>query len=283
MQPPGASKLSGPARRLAPPGGARGRPAPASAPRPLDATISERPAASALPGWSAAFQLVRLVDGFPLRRHVFGHGIVRVGRGEDCDLRLDDPLVSRYHALIERQPGDRFVVHDQLSSNGIQVNGERIDRARPLRDGDVLLLGSTRLVFQAPLTPLPPAGDDPEATVGVEDASPFPALTPPSGAAGPARAGGAVGPGSAPGRAPDGRPAAPPPAPAATPAPRPPDRRQRGPRRPRGSAARRSCSRSSRRRGPRARTAATRSRPRRRRRPSTPRRSGARSCSPRGA
>ncbi|MBX3472048.1 MAG: FHA domain-containing protein [Planctomycetes bacterium] len=195
--PPGAPRLPAATARLAAAGPqVVRREAPPAPPRSsLDVTISERAPATSLPGWAAACQLVRLVDGFPLSRHVFSHGIVRIGRAEDCDLRLDDPLVSRCHALIERQPGDRYVLHDQLSANGVQVNGERVARARLLHDGDVLLLGSTRLMFHAPLA-LAAGADDAEATLGFDDAGlddPFIPITPPSGTAGPVRAGGAVG------------------------------------------------------------------------------------------
>lgn len=141
----------------------------------LDATISELPPANHL-SWAEppravepVFQLVRVVDGFSLARHVFSQGLVRIGRGDDCDLRLDDKTASRYHALIELHGAD-YLLHDQLSSNGVKVNGARVDRSCRLRDGDVLLLGATRLVFETVMVPpgpalpaLPPAALPPAA------------------------------------------------------------------------------------------------------------------------
>ena len=53
-----------------------------------------------------------------------------------ADLRLDDPNVSRQHAVIERVGAAWYVV-DLGSTNGVHVAGERIVR-RALTDGDVI-------------------------------------------------------------------------------------------------------------------------------------------------
>jgi hypothetical protein len=73
-------------------------------------------------------------------------GSLVIGRSRDCDVRLADPNVSRRHAEI-RQEGDTYFVVDLDSTNGIEVNGRRAKRAR-LADGDMILLGSTELVFE---------------------------------------------------------------------------------------------------------------------------------------
>jgi len=71
----------------------------------------------------------------------------KIGRGKDNDIViLDDPLVSRRHALIERE-GTDFYVRDKDSTNGTFLNnnpipkGERIE----LKCGDVIMVGKTRL------------------------------------------------------------------------------------------------------------------------------------------
>src|SRR5437588_1480884 len=69
----------------------------------------------------------------------------RVGRSLAADVRLDDPTVSRRHALIVRQP-DGVRVLDDRSLNGVFVNGERVEW-RELRDGDEILVGRYRLTF----------------------------------------------------------------------------------------------------------------------------------------
>jgi Protein of unknown function (DUF3662)/FHA domain len=73
--------------------------------------------------------------------------VTRIGRGTDTDLRIDDPGVSRHHAEIRRQGGDVTVV-DSGSTNGVVVNGQRVQQAR-LVDGTSIVLGSTTVVFHA--------------------------------------------------------------------------------------------------------------------------------------
>jgi hypothetical protein len=75
-------------------------------------------------------------------------GIV-IGRGNDADLRVNDPGVSRRHAELRVTPheqGDRVTVHDLGSTNGVVVNGRRVDDAA-LTDGAVLRLGNTMVTF----------------------------------------------------------------------------------------------------------------------------------------
>ena len=53
--------------------------------------------------------------------------------------------VSRRHAEV-RQEGASYWIVDLGSTNGLEVNGKRVDRAR-LRDGDRITLGATEVVF----------------------------------------------------------------------------------------------------------------------------------------
>jgi FHA domain-containing protein len=70
---------------------------------------------------------------------------VVIGRSRDCDLQLSDANVSRRHAEL-RQEGASYWIVDLASTNGIEVNGKRVKRAK-LRDGDRVTLGSTAVVF----------------------------------------------------------------------------------------------------------------------------------------
>ncbi|MBV9831916.1 MAG: FHA domain-containing protein [Marmoricola sp.] len=76
-------------------------------------------------------------------------GIV-IGRGNDADLRIDDPGVSRKHIEIRvEEPqdpaaGPRITVHDLGSTNGVSVNGKRVDRAT-LGDGATIRIGNTTM------------------------------------------------------------------------------------------------------------------------------------------
>jgi hypothetical protein len=75
---------------------------------------------------------------------------VMVGRGSDCDVRIDDPGVSRRHAefrvLGEGENADVVVV-DLRSTNGTVVDGIRVAQA-PVRDGSTVTVGSTSIVVR---------------------------------------------------------------------------------------------------------------------------------------
>src|SRR5947209_8009349 len=83
------------------------------------------------------------VDG---TRHEVDKRRIVIGRSKDSDLQLADANVSRHHAEL-RQEGSAYWVVDLGSTNGMEVNGKRIKRAK-LRQGDTITLGSTELVFR---------------------------------------------------------------------------------------------------------------------------------------
>ena len=67
-----------------------------------------------------------------------------LGRGE-ADVVVDDPEISRRHALIVRHPqGVRLL--DDRSLNGVFVNEARVD-SRILQDGDEIIIGRYRLTL----------------------------------------------------------------------------------------------------------------------------------------
>jgi hypothetical protein len=77
-------------------------------------------------------------------------GIV-IGRGNDADLRINDPGVSRRHAEIRLYPGDpvtggapQVSVVDLGSTNGILVNGHKVSQAT-LDDGAQIKIGNTTM------------------------------------------------------------------------------------------------------------------------------------------
>jgi pSer/pThr/pTyr-binding forkhead associated (FHA) protein len=72
--------------------------------------------------------------------------IMTVGRDEDADLRVDEPLVSRLHARIERR-GDSFFLLDLGSTNLTRVNGEVVVE-RELKDGDQIRFARACCVFR---------------------------------------------------------------------------------------------------------------------------------------
>ena len=68
-----------------------------------------------------------------------------VGRDETADIRVDEALVSRAHARIERR-GDRYVVVDLGSTNLTRVNGEVV-LERELRHGDEVRFARAKCRF----------------------------------------------------------------------------------------------------------------------------------------
>jgi phosphoserine phosphatase RsbU/P len=72
---------------------------------------------------------------------------VVLGRGKTADVSLDDPDVSRRHALLRVHDGTGVIV-DLTSGNGTFVNGRRVTAPTRLRDGDVLALGSVLAAYK---------------------------------------------------------------------------------------------------------------------------------------
>ena len=79
-----------------------------------------------------------------------------VGRDETAEIRVDEPLVSRAHARIERR-GEAYVVCDLGSTNFTRVNGEVVGE-RELRHGDEVRFARARCVFLVEGAPDPVAG-----------------------------------------------------------------------------------------------------------------------------
>jgi pSer/pThr/pTyr-binding forkhead associated (FHA) protein len=80
-----------------------------------------------------------------------GSDRMSLGRSAECDVALPwDGEVSRLHAELERVGSLWLIVDDGLSSNGTFVAGERVTGRRRLRDGDLLRIGTTALLFRDP-------------------------------------------------------------------------------------------------------------------------------------
>jgi FhaA, N-terminal domain/FHA domain len=78
-------------------------------------------------------------------RHEVRQRRVVIGRSRDCDIQLNDSNASRRHAEL-RQEGASYWIVDLGSTNGMEVNGKRVKRAK-LRDGDTVTIGSTEVTF----------------------------------------------------------------------------------------------------------------------------------------
>jgi predicted component of type VI protein secretion system len=89
------------------------------------------------------FRLRHLQHDFEL-----GLGEFAIGRSPECQLSLDDPLVSRKHALLVVSP-EAVLIKDLGSRNGVVVNGTKIDTSRVLLDGDRIVIGSQEMTILA--------------------------------------------------------------------------------------------------------------------------------------
>lgn len=77
---------------------------------------------------------------------------IEFGRDEDCDVALDDELVSMRHAVLKvvlQQDKNRidYILEDKNSTNHTFVNGDRIE-IRDLKDGDVIRMGKNNFRFE---------------------------------------------------------------------------------------------------------------------------------------
>ena len=68
-----------------------------------------------------------------------------IGRGETCDLIIDDEGISRNHARISKE-GEVIFIKDLDSTNGTFVNDRRLSRydVSPVREGDIIMLAGSR-------------------------------------------------------------------------------------------------------------------------------------------
>lgn len=69
--------------------------------------------------------------------------LLRIGRGQDCDIRITDQHMSVVHGVLERRQDGATVLHDHSSTNGIYVNGERIQEPVILLVGMHVRIGET--------------------------------------------------------------------------------------------------------------------------------------------
>jgi pSer/pThr/pTyr-binding forkhead associated (FHA) protein len=85
-------------------------------------------------------------DGAERRLLRLGAGATHIGRGFGADVRLDDPAVSRRHAIVVCDDAGAVILDDR-SANGTFVNGGCVARAT-LADGDVIVVGRVALRYR---------------------------------------------------------------------------------------------------------------------------------------
>ncbi|EYF00630.1 FHA domain-containing protein [Chondromyces apiculatus] len=76
-----------------------------------------------------------------------------IGRSADCQLSLDDPLVSRRHGLLTVSDSG-VTVEDLGSRNGVFVNGTRISGRKAIADSDRITIGSQEMLLLGSVEPI---------------------------------------------------------------------------------------------------------------------------------
>lgn len=74
-------------------------------------------------------------------------GNIVLGRGEEAEIRLQDPFASSSHARIYEQ-GGTLVIEDMGSTNGTYLNEELLETPRPLHPEDRVRIGDSEFVFE---------------------------------------------------------------------------------------------------------------------------------------
>ncbi|TDD92510.1 FtsK/SpoIIIE domain-containing protein [Actinomadura rubrisoli] len=105
------------------------------------------PAASVRPGGRPGDRELAVIGGPAAGAGIAlpASGTVLLGRSSACDLRLDDPEVSRRHAELRTDGSGAFTLTDAGSRNGTVRRGFRIDEAATLKLGETFQIGETVL------------------------------------------------------------------------------------------------------------------------------------------
>jgi serine phosphatase RsbU (regulator of sigma subunit)/pSer/pThr/pTyr-binding forkhead associated (FHA) protein len=96
---------------------------------------------------------------------------VSVGRAAGNDIVVADPFCSNRHAAVSRT-SEGFALEDLGSKNGTYLNGRRIEGSVALSRGDEIAVGSTRILFDRPVTASVEVTDDAAAATNVNTAIP---------------------------------------------------------------------------------------------------------------
>jgi pSer/pThr/pTyr-binding forkhead associated (FHA) protein len=135
-----------------------------------DSDYREKPPEAAMPEQTGNETSLHFVPPRAMLRAVsgplFGKLIVLrartvIGRGSDCDLVLNEPEMSRRHAMIENTPKGLYL-RDMGSANGTFVNGVAV-RDTVLKNGDQIAFDLNRFLVEAPGAGVTDVQTDPQA------------------------------------------------------------------------------------------------------------------------
>jgi pSer/pThr/pTyr-binding forkhead associated (FHA) protein len=115
------------------------------------ARLAAQPSSPPLRSAPTGGRLVSLVDG---KEYPVGPGGVSIGRDAGSDIVVAERQVSRKHAVVA--PTQRGYEIQDLSSNGVYVNGSRVAKAQILNRSDVVRVGTEEFRFHADVVSLAP-------------------------------------------------------------------------------------------------------------------------------
>lgn len=91
---------------------------------------------------------------FPSQEKIFLTESCSIGRSPENRIVIGLDGVSRRHAVLRKGEDGVWMLMDMGSSNGTYLNGERLSRPAPLRDGNIIEIGKQRMTFRTPPVPL---------------------------------------------------------------------------------------------------------------------------------
>lgn len=97
---------------------------------------------------SIYLKLINRKDSLPfkVREYYPLVGQITLGRGNDNQIVLKDPYISKKHLRIVEDEG-KFYLEDLNSSNGTYVNGDRILDVVELKNGDRIKVGQVEFLY----------------------------------------------------------------------------------------------------------------------------------------
>jgi len=96
--------------------------------------------------------IVQLHEGVAVNKCPLDQPRLRIGRSPECDIFIDDAVVSTEHAVIERieSPDSKetadYYLEDRNSTNGTFLNDEKTTRQK-LRHNDIIRIGWVSFKF----------------------------------------------------------------------------------------------------------------------------------------